>query len=614
MYPATSPLAPASASPYGKPSSAVVMTFVVMHLTATPMMGQGGTASRVGQHSKASCVREARDVAGHDAPPCAGDLAVTLRNRAFLIPDKVVDGLKIQPTIGVRWSPTPFLTLELDNQTVDNSGPGRQGQYVVSRTVGGSGGSGNFLQETALAVDVQLLESANRAASLRLNGSLSRGVRSYHATQITTGDVVSGNRRELVPTTGLMFDTRSARARLSLGPAVVFLPASNALYLRVLPGTPDQHFGVTAGLRADASWRASAPLSLWARGFVPASGNNSISRGSGSPVRVPAWDAGIALHLNPALDAELFASNALGNTGALAFIADREYRAIGTGIVFRPFAPDTRYNESKDESSSPPLPPPLSRAASFVGASRRGSVSLAGGGQGLLASIDLSPAEGLRLGAYLDNVAGIEDEGELGASISMRLIDQSSSMPFTLAGTISGARTNNVLVNLLSGQRDEFVRRGYSKSGFTFGDESINEGKLYVLTGSVTAQHRMDRALMVWMSPTVAVIQRNGVQLVGVSSGLTGRLTPTYSLAAEVGVALSERGNTLMTEGRVRRVPWELALVREITLAGSQAPLLLRGYVTNRVGDSPFHSLRVRAGGRPTVGLGLLVPLGGAQE
>ncbi len=583
-----------------------------MQLATAPAMGQesGATPGRQ-QEERLRCTAERRDVAAHDAPPCAGTLAVSLRNRAFLIPNDVVDGLKIQPTLGVHWSPTEALSFSLDNQTVDNGGPGRQGPFRVNRTVGGSGGSGNFLQETAVAVDARLWRSAAGTSALRLQGSLSRGVRSYHATKIATGEVIKGNRRELVPAASLLLDRWSAKARLTLGAAVVFFPPSNALYLRVLPIDSGQRFGTATGVRLQSSYRVAPTLSLWAGGFMPASGHNSISRDSGRPVRAAAWDAGIALHMNSALDAELFLSNALGNTGALAFVSDREYRAVGTGIVFRPFARDEPSRSRSDPLAASAIPAPLSRAASVIGRSRRASVSIAAGGQGLLASVDISPVEALQLGAYLDHVAGIEDEGELGASIALRLIAQSDHVPFTLGVAVSGARTNNVLVNLLSGARDEFVRRGYTKSGFSFGDESLTEGKLYVLSGSLSVQRQLGSSAMTWVAPTVALVQRNGVQLAGISAGITGRLTRSLALVTEAGVELSHHGNTLTQDGRVRRVPWEVALIRGITWRETQTPLSIRLYATNRVGDSPFHSLRVRAGGSSTLGVGLVLPLGG---
>ncbi|MEO7966936.1 MAG: hypothetical protein ABIT38_23815, partial [Gemmatimonadaceae bacterium] len=191
---------------------------------------------------------------------------IVLRSRAFVIPESVVQGLPLQPTLAIWWRPTRRLQLGLDAQTVDNSGPGVQGNYSASRTVPG-GGSGNFLQEITYEARGELLDPRS-ANQLHTALSFSRAVRSYLAIERTTHDSISGNRRRGVLTLEAQYARRLPKGSVEAGGVVSWLARDDALYLRALPAE-SRHFGPLAGLHASGELRLTGPLDAWGRVFVP---------------------------------------------------------------------------------------------------------------------------------------------------------------------------------------------------------------------------------------------------------------------------------------------------------------------------------------------------------
>lgn len=529
--------------------------------------------------------------------PCPG-VEIDLRNRAFVIPDHVVDGLPIQPALLVRWSPVPWFSLAVDNQTVDNGGPGRQGRFRVQRTVGPGGGSGNFLQETTLEIEAR---HDRGSAQWRFTGTASRGVRSWFAQDTVSGVVITGNRREVVPTVELHYDRffgQSRRSALSLGAAGAFLPRHNALYLRAVPPATET-FGTVVVLSGAAAVALTGTASAGVQVMLPLSGRNSVNRTSGSPVRVPLLTASLAARLTDGLEGTLLVSNTLGETGALSFVADREYPAVGAGVRFRP---SLRYRE---RSGDPGLRP-LSVVGLPPGDGADASVNLARGVTGSLAAASLGPADGLRFTAFLDHLSGSVDEGELGAAVSVRLLGGSDARGTALGVIASASRSNNLLVNLLTGNGSEFTRRGLSRSSYTFGDEDVEGGRLYIISAALPLSIDAGDAGIVWVAPAASMIQRRGVQAAGIAAGLGGQLGRSWSVLGEMAVDLSGKGNALTDSARVTRVPWTVALFRTFGGgSGSPPPLEVYGQLGTRVGNSPFHTLRARASTRPVIAFGV---------
>ncbi|MGH7713583.1 MAG: hypothetical protein ACREOG_20005, partial [Gemmatimonadaceae bacterium] len=141
--------------------------------------------------------------------------------------------------------------------------------------------------------------------------------------------------------------------------------------------------------------------------------------------------------------------------------------------------------------------------------------------------------------------------------------------------------------------------RGLEKSGFRFGDESVEDGKLYLLTAAVTLRRDFTNGGHAWGAPTVSAVQRQGIELAGVVGGFTWPLAPALHATFDTGVPLGSDGNALQKASRVRRVPWGASLA--LTPWGAAFTMDL--FATNRVGNSPFHALRVRANNGVAVGL-----------
>jgi hypothetical protein len=84
---------------------------------------------------------------------------------------------------------------------------------------------------------------------------------------------------------------------------------------------------------------------------------------------------------------------------------------------------------------------------------------------------------------------------------------------------------------------------------------------------------------------------------------------------AEVGYDLSGKGNAFIGNKRETVIPWAIGLRwRPASLLGipeksAIADLQLEAYVTNRVGSTPFESLRVRADNDIAIGVGLVLPI-----
>ncbi len=531
----------------------------------------------------------------------AARTSVSVRNRTFLIPRAVVAGVTIQPTLRLDVAATPRLALALEGQTVDNSGPGRQGTYRASRTVPGAG-SGNFLQEVALEGRWRVRGDATAGRALHAVATASLATRSYSAVDTATGAAFGGNRRRLVPTVAVQGSVHGARGLLRGALAAVFLPRDDALYLRRIPGER-RRFGPLLGAELEGERVLTLRATLWGRGFVPLAGHNTIDRSSGAPARAVAYDAGLRWSLSPALALEGFVSNALGNTGALAAIADREYHAIGTGLRVHPGAadraPPARAARGAAQRDAHDAVPPLALATLAPAGLARGHASLRArwGGQGLLAALDGAVVRQLEVGAFIDLLRGTRDEGELGALARVTL----GESPHASVGlTLAASRTDNPLVNLLAARSDELQRLGLPRGGFRFGDESLDEGRLYTVTGAIAVERRMAPHTLLRTAPLIGYVQRHGLQIGGVAVGVEQGMGGAMRMLVESGVAVG-RGNRLDLRRRSHAVPWLLGAA----WMPRGAAVGLDAFVTNRAGDSPFHMLRLRSHGQLSAGVGV---------
>ncbi|MGC1392750.1 MAG: hypothetical protein WA828_00620 [Coleofasciculaceae cyanobacterium] len=547
-----------------------------------------------------------------------GEVLTTLRYRQSFPPgNDSQTGLTGQPTLGINWGVTNNLELTFDAQTVDNSGPVRQGPFLAQR-INPDGTGPNFFQEFTLQAKQRIWqnETGTQALSGVVAASLGNAGRPYRFYQPTRA-VANGQNNQIVTSLELPFTYKpTERLQFTLSPKVAFLPEDNALYFNILPLT-NSSFGTTFGLAGGVSYQINPRLLLWGDAFVPLTGNNTINRDTGSPTKTVAFNAGLRYLVNPRLATDLFVSNTLGNTGALSLVADREYPSLGIGITYLPGITGANQRLAQHFNSTQQPPPDTSAGFALLDggtiANKQLNLSVQGGSQGLLTGVRYGLLDDLEIGTFLNSVPGIIDESELGFSGKIRFLHQADGDPFTLSGAVTVARANNVLVNLVNNNRNRFQELGLEKGGFAFSDEKV--GELFIITLSAPMQYQFKGGSAVWLTPTLGFIQRNGLQMAGFNFGGSVPLTKDLEAIAEAGYDFSGKGNAFVGNKRATIIPWSVGLRwRPASLLGipeksAIAGLQLEAYLTNRVGSTPFETMRVRADNNLAVGVGLSLPI-----
>ena len=547
-----------------------------------------------------------------------GEILTTLRQRRFLTPggDRS-NGLTDQPTIGFSWGVTDSLELTLDVQTIDNSGPIKQGGFNaqrVNRNRETSRNNGtNFFQEFTLQAKQNLWQNANATQALGgvIAVSVGNGGRPFQFIN-NDGDIVAtGKNQQTVFSLELPYTiTPDENWQFTLSPKIAFLPEDNALYLTKLPLPNSGSFGTTFGLAGGVSYQLNSRLILWGDAFFPLTGNNTINRDTGLPSRTIAYNAGLRYIINPRLSTDLFVSNTLGNTGPLSMVADREYTAIGFGVTVLPGI--TSANRRYPKHFRPTQQPPPTTYAGFSSLDG-GTVpqnqlllTLQGGGQGILSGIRYGLLDDLEIGAFLDYVPGTIDESLLGLSGKIRYLHQADGDPFTfsLAGTI--ARANNPFVNFTENNRNKFQQLGLQKAGFALSNEKDEQGELFVVTISTPMHYQFSGGSATWLTPILGFVQRRGLEIAGFNVGGSVPLSKNLQAIAEIGLDLAGKGNGFIGDQRQTIIPWTVGLRWH---PGLFSGLQLEAYLTNRLGSSSFDTLRVKADNETTIGFGLLLPI-----
>ncbi len=542
-----------------------------------------------------------------------GEVLVNLRYRQSFPSGNAADtGLTGQPTVGITWGVTDNLELTVDAQTVDNSGPGRQGSFDVKR-INADDTSPNFFQEITFQGKQRIWENQSETQSLSGAISFSTGLqgRPYRFTDATTGAIASQGRNSgLVTSLELPYTiSPSDRLQFTVSPKLAFLPSSHALYFSTPPVSDPGSFGTTFGVAGGVTYRVLPRLVLWGDAFVPFTGNNSINRETGQPARTVAFNAGLRYLVNPRLATDLFVSNTLGNTGAMAVVGDRTYTSLGLGVTFLPGV--TGANRSYAQSFNTTQEPQPSSSAGFAFldggtvANQQAVLNLTGGNQGILTSLRYGLLDDLEFGVFLNYVSGIIDESEFGFSGKIRFLHQADGDPFTLSGVATLARSNNVLVNLINDNRNEFEQRGLDKGGFAFSNES--DGELFIITLSAPLHYQFNSGNAVWLTPTLGFIQRNGLQIAGFNFGGSLALNRDLDAIAEAGINFTSDGNAFTGDNLENAIPWTVGLRWQPGVSANTPQL--EAYLTNRVGSSPFETLRVRADNDLAIGVGVVLPV-----
>lgn len=545
----------------------------------------------------------------------AGTVIFENRNRLFSNPgDNNDEETALYPGVAVSWGITDQLQITIAGQSVDSGGPGQQGNFNVIREEDA---------EANLDLQYQLWDDPDQGLALSGVVSVAGGRRQIVFSQPGVARQ-SFDAHDFVPAVQLPLTYRRDRVSLTFSPTIAFFPEDHALFIHRPPIADPGEFGTTLGISGSASYIINPRLMVWGDGFVPFTGNNSLDDDSGKPAKSIVFDAGLRYFVNPRVALDLFASNRLGSYGPLALTAEsQDSFSVGFGLMFMPdFSPANRvYVSNFDDATI--LRDSLSSGglAYFDGdvlPANTMAFDLFGGTQGISTAVRYGFVNDLEAGVYLDYAFGETDESEQGFGVKVRLLDQQRGNPFTasLVGTVG--LSNQPFANFVENDPNAFDNNNLDKDIPLFalitGDDG-DEYKLYITTLSLPLHYQFENEASVWLTPMLAYVQRNSLELGGFQVGGSYPVSPDLNVIGEVGANLIEDGNSIGDNGRENAIPWTVALQwqPENLLGQSYADRVSRPnfnlFVTNRVGFSPWQSMRVQHDNNIAVGVGLTIPV-----
>jgi len=549
-----------------------------------------------------------------------GNVSVQIHNRQFFGSSIDPGDTQANPTVGFSWGITDDTELTFTYHRLNTGGFGRQGNFRSTRN---SLSDNPFLdsQEVTLQLKQRLWESDTESLSAVVSASV--GDRGFRFTG--NGKVVEGVRQGIVPGVQLPYTTTLSDEgdfQLTLAPTVAFFDEENALHVHQTPSDNPDDFGTTLGISGAVSYQVTPRFILWGDLFAPLTGNNTVDRDTGESEKTVAYNAGLRYMANPQLALDVFASNRLGRTGPLAQTADQGQVAVGAGVEFFPnfIGANRRYGEAfpGEETVSPLTEDGFAFYDGGILNSGQFVTNIQGGSQGVLTSLRFSPVRDLELGIYLDYVSGEVDESEQGIGAKFRLLDQAQGDPFTASLAATVGITNQPFVNFANNNRNEFDNRNLSKQvPFFLQVDDGQEGKLFVATVALPLHYRFDNGVSTWATPMFAFVQRDDIEIAGVNVGGSIALSDDLNVIGEVGANFAGEGNGFVDEDNNQLedalaytvgLRWELAKVLGTTSSQFEPSPKLELYLTNRVGSSTFHSLRVRDNNDVAVGVGLSLP------
>ena len=544
-----------------------------------------------------------------------GEFVIDLNTHLFFPPDAFAaagqeEGTNVYFDGNFSWGITDNLELTVGYQHVDSADPGRQGDFDVIRTDD---------NEAAIELKQRLWQNSEQTLALSGVFSLSVADRGF-SFRGEEGVVERDFDFDVVPAVQLPFTASvNDRLQVTLSPTIAFFGDENAAFLSQAPGD-DSTFGTTFGFTGAVSYSLTERIILWGDAFIPLTGNNSVSRESGEADEAIAYNAGLRYLVNPRLAVDVFASNSLGSIGPLALTADRDLTAFGASIVFMPdfVGANRRYSDRFEAGDRAASPPTVDGLAFFDGGtlpSGRFLLNLQGGSQGILTALRYGFLEDFEGGIYLDYVWGDVDESEQGFSGKVRFLNQAQGDPLTasVAGTIG--LPNQPFVNFVNSNPDTFDNRGLDKDiPFLGQGDNDEEGQFYIFTLSLPLNYQFNNGAAVWLTPIWGYVQRSGTEIAGFNVGGSLPVLDNFSVVGEVGANFADEGNALSDDGRENEIPWTVAVrwnpadfLGIDDPNGSNLPQL-EFYVTNRVGSSTWHQLRVRNQNEAAVGVGLSLP------
>lgn len=540
-----------------------------------------------------------------------GAVALSLYNRLFFLPGtEAASGTAAYPNFGVTWGLTDSTELDLTLQVVDTGTPDRLGPFGVVRRVNN--------RDLTLSVKQRLWENAND--TLAFSGSFSLAVPLTNRTFEFTPGGIEQEDNSLIPALQFPFTaTVSERWQFTLSPTIAFFPDSNAVFIPRPPLVNPGSFGTTLGLSGAISYQVHPRITLWGDAFVPFTGNNSFNRDTGLPAKSIAYNAGLRYFLNPSLGLDIFASNTFGSKGPLALTADRDLTALGLRVISLPslFASNRRiadsFNRDQDGQDSPNTTDGLAFFDGGTVPSQRFLFHLQGGGQGIQTALRYGIVKDFELFAYLDYISGEVDESEQGFGVKLRLLNQDEAAPLTASAAVTVGLTNNIFDNFDNNNRNGLFRQGAPKDFPLIFRTDSPEGRRFVVTLSLPLHYKVNDQLAFWFTPIAGFVQRDGLELGGFNVGGSVEVIQDLSLVGELGANFLGEGNAFIGDTLADRIPWSVAVrwnPRSIIGGDESNPNQpnIEFFVTNRVGSSTWHQLRVRDQNEITVGAGISIP------
>jgi hypothetical protein len=544
------------------------------------------------------------------------EVLINLDTRSFFFPDLVSEAVDNEDSAvnfntGFSWGITDELQLALQFQHVDSSSPVKQGDFTSERTED---------NEAALELKYNLWTNSAQTKALSSVVAASWGTRGFMFTR--GEEKVEINNRDVFVALAVPFSTNIGdRWQFNLSPTVAFFKAESAVFFHRLPDDEQSSFGTVLGLGAGASYRLSSRLLVFSDVFLPLTGNNSINRDSGQPDQAIAYNAGVRFLTNPRLALDLYATNTFASFAPLSLTADRDFMGLGANLTFMPDAiPGNRkYAASFQPTSDLQESFTTDGLAFFDGGtipSGKLALQLQGGNQGILTAMRYGLLPDFEGGIFLDYVAGNIDESEQGISGKVRLLHQEENAPFTLSGAATAGLTNEPFINFFNNDATAFQSNDLDKTipVFTPGGDEGDRGKLLILTFALPIQYEINQGTAVWVTPILGYAQRMGLEIAGFNLGSAIAVGEEFSLIAEAGANLKGEGNTFINGRRENKIPWTVGvrwlplslLAREASQNNADPYLEL--YLTNRVGSSTWHQLRVRENNELGVGASLSLP------
>ena len=453
--------------------------------------------------------------------------------------------------------------------------------------------------------------------------SLSGYPRSFGITNTVTGTRTRLDNDGIVPAVQLPFTAKvSDQLNVTVAPTVAFFQNDGAIFLPQLPVANPETFGTTFGLSGSVSYQLGSRALLWGDAFVPITGNNSTNINTASPTKTVAFNSGVRYLVNPRLGLDVFATNTLGSLGPLSLTAFPNEIGLGLGVTVLPdfISKNRKYpNNHKEQLNRDDT----ALTIDGLGFADGGTVpsgkflfNLQGGSQGILTALRYGVVKDFELFGFLDYISSDVDESEQGFGAKVRWLNQKEGGAFTGSAALTIGTTNDVFVNFLENDSNEFQRRGLRRNvPFVVSGDNAAGGGRFIATASLPLHYQANKKINVWFTPIVAVAQRVGVDIGGFNLGASFEPIRDVSFVTEVGANFLGEGNTFIGGRLVDRLPWNVAARWDpSSLFGINKDKskdnnpYVEIYLTNRVGSSPWHQLRVRDQNELAVGAGISIP------